>query len=81
VQGEKAAFPKNCASGMIYATVDRFVLAGRQTDCWEHGSEWPFGEAHLPNRIMGTHLSTTLADLLTPLLVANPFSAVRASLR
>jgi hypothetical protein len=25
--------------------------------------------------------STTLADLLTPLPVANPFSAVRASLR
>jgi len=25
--------------------------------------------------------STTLADLLTPLLVANPFSAMRASLR
>ena len=28
-----------------------------------------------------TDLSTTLADLLTPLLVANQFSAVRASLR
>src|SRR5262249_42186926 len=29
----------------------------------------------------GSRTSTTLADLLTPLLVANPFSAVRASLR
>jgi hypothetical protein len=27
------------------------------------------------------HLSTNLADLLTPRLVANPFSAMRASLR
>ena len=27
------------------------------------------------------HANTTLADLLTPLLVADPFSAVRASLR
>src|SRR6266436_7127 len=30
---------------------------------------------------MGTRPSTTLADLLMRLLVANPFSAVRASLR
>src|SRR6516225_6371437 len=33
------------------------------------------------SRFMSTRPSTTLADLLTPLLVANPFSAVRASLR
>src|SRR4029077_19103780 len=30
---------------------------------------------------MSTRPSTTLADLLTPLLAANPFSAMRASLR
>src|SRR4029078_12346485 len=32
------------------------------------------------NAFLGTKPSTTLADLLTPLLAANPFSAVRASL-
>jgi len=36
---------------------------------WTCGLEWTTG------------LSTTLADLLTPLLVANRFSAIRASLR
>jgi hypothetical protein len=29
---------------------------------------------------LSTRASTTLADLLTPLLVANPFSAMRAPL-
>jgi hypothetical protein len=33
------------------------------------------------SRFMSTRPSTTLADLLTPLLAANPFSAMRASLR
>ena len=31
-------------------------------------------------RVLDTGTSTTLADLLTPLLVANPFSAMRAPL-
>jgi hypothetical protein len=39
-----------------------------------------FGEAQeVYRRVLET--STTLADLLTPLLAANPFSAMRASLR
>jgi hypothetical protein len=31
--------------------------------------------------VLATHPCTTLADLLTPLLVANPFSAMRTSVR
>src|SRR6266571_1033538 len=38
------------------------------------------GGARLPRKC-ARRTSTTLADLLTPLLVANPFSAVWASLR
>src|SRR6516162_2875559 len=39
------------------------------------------GRHHPQSRFMSTRPSTTLADLLRPPLVANPFSAVRASLR
>src|SRR6516164_4338173 len=39
------------------------------------------GEADIQSGFMSTRPSTTLADLLRPPLVANPFSAVRASLR
>src|SRR5262249_61243647 len=35
----------------------------------------------LAERLSRARASTTLADLLTPLLVANPFSTMRASLR
>jgi hypothetical protein len=35
----------------------------------------------VPDKRLLPEISTTLADLLTPLLAANPFSTMRASLR
>jgi hypothetical protein len=52
------------------------------THCRSAADHWRCGTCrHSRTRLSLTWTSTTLADLLTPLLVANPFSAMRASLR
>src|ERR1700704_6387790 len=53
-------------------------LARSRRANWKHGR---YSAEVIAIRREATAASTTLADLLPPLLVANPFSAMRASLR
>ena len=72
---------------LFAATYPQRVRALLLYGAYAHFHTWVMGREALAQFLRGaenswgTGASTTLADLLTPLLVANQFSAVRASLR
>ena len=61
----------------------RAASTGSLRECrfLDNRCSWPSKKQRCDRALMSTRPSTTLADLLTPLPAANPFSAMRASLR
>jgi hypothetical protein len=66
---------------LINATLNLFVGILRRSGLLSGGVKRTFNGRAYKLVFMSTRPSTTLADLLRPPLLANPFSTMRASLR